>query len=288
MKSASTQLKNFLASADSETMKIADLYTITLIDGTVLYYTSADFDITYSNHVFLSENACIKRGEISQQTGLSVDDLSIEFNPGTNDFVRGVRMIKSFVDGYFDGADFRLDLAFFKDGWSRSPLVLEKLFVGTLDIEEISGSYVKGSVKSPVEKLSCNFPANCYQSSCHHTLYDDCCGLSKNNFRENNISIAANSTKNKIYCTLTRPVGYYNGGVIEFIDGINAGSKRAIKLHENGVLTLAMPLLFTPDTGDKFAIYAGCNKSIDMCKTKFNNLANFGGTPFIPEGDSII
>lgn len=288
MKTASNELINFLASAASETIKVADLYKITLKNNTRLYYTSADFDITYGNQTYKADNSCIKRGEISQQTGLSVDDLKIEFNPGPSDTVCGVNMIKTFVDGYFDGADFQLDIAFFKNGWENSPLVLEKVFVGTLDIEEITGSSIKGSVKSPVEKLTCDFPANCYQSSCHHTLYDTYCGLNQNNFRENNISVAANSTKTKIYCTLTRPAGYYNGGIIEFINGQNSGFKRAVKVHEDGVLTLALPLLFTPDTGDKFAIYAGCNKSIDMCKTKFNNIANFGGTPFIPEGDSII
>ena len=280
MKAASNQLISFLVSAASETIKIADLYKITLKNETTLCYTSADFDITYGGSTYKADNYCIKRGEISQQTGLSVDDLTIEFNPGANDTVCGINMIKSFVDGYFDGAQLRLDMAFFKDGWENTPLVLEKVFLGTLDIEEISGSYVKGSVKSPVVKLSCDFPANCYQANCHHALYSDRCGLSKSNFTE--------STKTKIYCTLTRPAGYYNGGIIEFIDGQNEGFKRAVKVHEDGVITLAMPLFFTPATGDKFSISAGCNKSMDMCKSKFNNIANFGGTPFIPEGDSTI
>ena len=288
MKQASSALIEFLASKDSETMKIADLYTITLKNGTVIRYTSADFNIKISGSEYLADNACIQRGEISQETGLSVDDLQIEFNPGINDTVCGIKMIKAFIDGYFDGADFRLDLAIFKNGWSGAPLILEKLFVGTLDVEEISGSYVKGSVKSPVEKLSCDFPTNCYQSSCHHTLYGECCGLNKNTYTEAEKTISANSTKTKIYCTLTKPAGYYTNGMIEFLDGQNAGLIRAVKVHEDGVLTLALPLLFTPVTGETFSICAGCDKTIAMCKTKFNNFANFGGTPFIPEGDSTI
>jgi hypothetical protein len=334
MKNASNELIEFLLSDDSKTMKIADLYTITLSDGTQLFYTSADFDISYNGKKFLAKNACIKRGKISWQTGLSVDDLSIEFNPSEDDIVKNVPMIKAFVDGYFDGATFKLDLIFYKDkastvlnlnggdsttnstfhvydggnssnepaeiifggnswgivkiGWNGSALILEKLFVGTLDIEEITGSYAKGSVKSPVEKLNCDFPRNCYQANCHHTLYDSYCGLNKSNFSESSISIEENSTTTKIYCTLAHPAGYFTNGIVEFLDGNNSGLKRAVKIHEDGVLTLATPLLFTPEENDTFTVRAGCNKSIDMCKTKFNNFANFGGTPFIPEGDSTI
>ena len=35
-----------------------------------------------------------------------------------------------------------------------------------------------------------------------------------------------------------------------------------------------------------FYIYAGCDKTMSMCKNKFKNFANFNGTPFIPKADS--
>ena len=197
-------------------------------------------------------------------------------------------MIEAFRNGTFDGASFRLDFAFYNQGWNKAPLVLGKIFVGTIDVEELTGSYVKTSVKSPMELLNCNFPANCYQSSCHYSLYGEGCGVTKANFSETQKTIQNNSTKQKIYCTLSKPVGYYTNGIIEFLDGENIGTKRAVKIHENGVLTLSMPLLFQPQQGEKFNIYAGCNKSIDMCRSKFNNAANFGGTPFVPAADSTI
>lgn len=285
MKQASNELIQFLASASAD-IKVADLYTISLANGTVLYYTSADCDISYGNKIFLKNNACIKRGEITQETGLSVDDLQIEFNPGADDTICNINMIKAIVAGYLDGADFRLDLAFFNNGWNNSPMVLDKFFVGKLDIEEITGSYAKGSVKAPIEKLNCSFPANCYQASCHYVLYDELCTLNKANFTETNKSVGINSSTIKIYCTLSRPEGYYTNGIIEFTDGQNAGEKRTIKLHGNNYVTLSNPLMNLPNTGDKFIISAGCNKTISMCKSKFNNLENFGGTPFIPEGNS--
>ena len=291
MKTASNELINFLSSAAANVMKVADLYTIVLKNDTTLCYTSADFIIKYDGKTFLpvgGDNPCIERSEITQEAGLSVDDLTLEINSIPSHYISGVSFIEAFRVGLFDGASFRLDFAFFKDGWTQSPVVLNKIFVGTLDVEEITGSYVKASVKSPMNRLSENFPKNTYQASCHHSLYCDGCGVNKNSYSEFLKVVLANSTKTKIYCSLTKPSGYYTGGIIQFTSGNNITEKRGIKEHNGSELTLSMPLLFTPAVDDTFTISAGCNKSIDMCTNKFNNVANFGGTPFVPASDSII
>lgn len=291
MKTASNELINFLSSAAANVMKVADLYTIVLKNNTTLCYTSADFIIKYDGKTFLpvgGDNPCIERSEITQEAGLSVDDLTLEINSIPSHYISGVSFIEAFRVGLFDGASFRLDFAFFKDGWSSAPVVLDKQFVGTLDVEEITGSYVKASVKSPMNRLSENFPRNTYQASCHHSLYCDGCGANKNSYSEFNKTVGANSTKTKIYCSLNQPSGYYTNGIIQFTSGNNITEKRGIKEHNGSELTLSIPLLFTPAENDTFTISAGCNKSIDMCSSKFDNLANFGGTPFVPASDSVV
>jgi hypothetical protein len=35
-------------------------------------------------------------------------------------------------------------------------------------------------------------------------------------------------------------------------------------------------------SGAEVRAYAGCNRTLDECKTRFDNVANFGGMPFIP------
>ena len=291
MKTASNELINFLSSAAANVMKVADLYTIVLKNDTTLCYTSADFIIKYDGKTFLpvgGDNPCIERSEITQEAGLSVDDLTLEINSIPSHYISGVSFIEAFRVGLFDGASFRLDFAFFKDGWSSAPAVLDKQFVGTLDVEEITGSYVKASVKSPMNRLSENFPRNTYQASCHHSLYCDGCNVNKNSYSEFLKTVGANSTKTKIYCSLNQPSGYYTNGIIQFTSGNNITEKRGIKEHNGSELILSMPLLFTPAENDTFTISAGCNKSIDMCSSKFDNLANFGGTPFVPASDSVV
>lgn len=285
MKQASKELIKFLASEDSKVMKISDLYTFTLTNGIILRYTSADFDIKYGGNLYSCRNAGISRSEISWQTGLSVDDVTIEMYPGATDKVGGVPLVEAFRNGTFDGADIQLDLAFYNEGWEKDPLILEKLFVGNIDVDEVSGYYVKLNVKSPTELLNINFPTDIYQSSCHYALYAAGCNVDRTKYSEAAI-ILKGSTKKQIICNLKRAEGYYQNGVVLFTNGANFNIRKSVKIHSNGLITLSTPLQYTPTIEDTFIIYAGCDKTMATCKNKFCNLDNFAGTPFIPSADS--
>jgi len=284
MKQASEELIQFLASTDAGLLRIADLYTFKLVNDTVLRYTSADFNINHAGHIYSCKNAGIARSEMSWQIGLSVDDVIIELNPGQNDIIDGLKMVEAFRSGTFDGAEIQLDMAFYTEGWHEEPLILEKLFVGNVDVDEVSGSYVKLSVKSLTELLNTNFPANVYQTACQYALYDKGCKVAKGLYSENSV-VNAGSTKKELRVYLVRSVGYYQNGVILFQSGRNINIKKSVKFHENGKVVLSTPLQHDPKAGDSFTIYAGCDKTIAMCKNKFKNLDNFSGTPFIPAAD---
>lgn len=285
MKKCSEELIKFLASTDSDLLRIADLYTFTLVNGTVLRYTNTDFDINHNGNIYSSKNAGIARSEMSWQTGLSVDDVTVELNPGQNDLIGGVKMVQAFRSGTFDGAEIQLDMAFYTEGWNNEPLILEKLFVGNVDVEEVSGSYVKLSVKSLTELLNTNFPANIYQTACQYALYGAGCKVLTDAYSEHSVLLTG-STKKELFVRLTRPDGYYQNGVILFKSGKNINIKKSVKFYESGKIVLSTPLQHQPQINDAFTIYAGCDKTISMCKNKFNNLDNFSGTPFIPAADS--
>ncbi|MBX3380100.1 MAG: DUF2163 domain-containing protein [Phycisphaeraceae bacterium] len=81
--------------------------------------------------------------------------------------------------------------------------------------------------------------------------------------------------------------GYFNGGELTFTSGANSGLKVEVKFYLDGTkrfeLQLPMPLNIAP--GDTFSVVAGCAKDASDCKTKFSNLAKFGGYPTIPGDD---
>ncbi|HLI84799.1 MAG TPA: DUF2163 domain-containing protein [Bryobacteraceae bacterium] len=79
--------------------------------------------------------------------------------------------------------------------------------------------------------------------------------------------------------------GYFTQGTILFTSGPNAGVSRFISDYGSsgtGVVTVLPPLPYAPQPGDTFVATAGCDRQMATCLNKFNNLAHFGGMPFIP------
>lgn len=75
--------------------------------------------------------------------------------------------------------------------------------------------------------------------------------------------------------------GYFSAGVITFTSGLNNGLSAIVKTHIGNQFTLFLPTAFVIPVGTTFTVQAGCDKTIDTCKSKFNNVVNHGGFPHI-------
>lgn len=82
--------------------------------------------------------------------------------------------------------------------------------------------------------------------------------------------------------------GYFDQGKITFDSGANTDISMDIKSSVPGQITLFLPMPYTVEVGDTYTIVAGCDKSLESCKDKFDNVVNFGGFPHLPGIDSII
>src|SRR5262245_748417 len=91
MKPASTALQNLLASRQ---FFAVDLYTFTLIGGSVLRYCSGDRDITASGHLFTAQGPRIDRkdnkAKCHWKIGVEVDTLVFDVMPQATDMVNGL------------------------------------------------------------------------------------------------------------------------------------------------------------------------------------------------------
>ncbi|MBQ3675664.1 MAG: phage BR0599 family protein, partial [Campylobacter sp.] len=56
--------------------------------------------------------------------------------------------------------------------------------------------------------------------------------------------------------------------------------------HKGDKITLMFPLK-SLSTADLVYVYAGCDKTIKMCRDKFNNSINYGGFPFVPSKNPV-
>jgi len=78
-----------------------------------------------------------------------------------------------------------------------------------------------------------------------------------------------------------RQDGFY--GVVEFLDGENAGQQLRVVAFAAGVVTLLEDAPGTIAVGDRLRGIRRCPKTIDACVEFFNNALRFGGEPDVPD-----
>lgn len=277
MKTASGPLQTLLAT--SKVFLMADLYTFTLINGTIARYTSIDADVTWSGNVYSSKGLLLNRSQIDQKRGIEVDELEIDANP-VDATIGGIGWLAAVRNGVLDGAQVSLQRLFFSN-W-LTPVGVITLFTGIVSEIEMGRTYAKIKVKSNLELFNIQWPMNLYMLQCCWLLYSPGCGVSKAAFTDNG-TVTAGSTTFIVNANIT-DTSVFSGGVITFTSGALTGIIRTIKSFSpaNNQLAVVQPLPVAPSSGDTFSVYAGCDKTQFTCQTVFNNLANFRGFPYIP------
>ena len=61
-----------------------------------------------------------------------------------------------------------------------------------------------------------------------------------------------------------------------------------VKEFASTQLVLALPMGKSIQVGDGFKVIAGCDKTREACRTKFNNILNFWGEPDVPGVDQLL
>lgn len=131
-----------------------------------------------------------------------------------------------------------------------------------------------------------------YQRQCRHTLYR--CGVDRGDFAVRSAVDAIDGALISAPAAVTFPAGYFFGGMLESPDGV----LRFIVEHQGALLTLARPI---EGLAEQFAasgygqsygrhygglavtLYPGCDRSREICATRFYNIENHGGFPWIPQ-----
>lgn len=278
MKTASGALVTLLNSGAEFFM--ADLYTLTLKNGTVTRYTSFDANLTWNSNTWLSGGPVIERGNTRTVIGLEVDTLSLKISPKDADLLGTQSWFAAAAAGVLDGAQIKLDRAFIE----TLPTVAGTLnmFTGSIGQLTLDRMVLDITCNSLVELLNIKLPRNLYQAGCQHTLFDAGCSLSSAAFAVAG-SVSSSPTRTAFNTGLAAANGYYDLGAIQFTSGALSGTKRTVKSWASGAITLLNPLPVAPAVSDTFTIWPGCDRTKATCESaKFNNVVNFKGFPFIP------
>lgn len=177
MRTASTALMTFLATAKKAT--IVDLYTFTLIDGSIYRYCTGQIDVVSEGHTYSSSGLLIKRNGIRLSRGVQVDALELEIYPD-GATIGGIPWLAAVRNGALDGAQLKLERLFCSN-WA-TPVGLITLFVGTVGVITLGRSAANVKVVSMFEKFNIQWPYNVYTPACGWELYGTGCGLNKVDF----------------------------------------------------------------------------------------------------------
>jgi len=279
MKNITTVLQNFLVSATE--FATCDLLTITLQNGTIIYATNADVDITWNSVLWSSSVIKFGRSKTSSATGGAVADLQLQIYADSTIQIGGVQLLQAVRGRIMDGATVKIDTLFLSD-W-QTPVGIVNNFFGLISGIEAGRTHAAITVKAPTHLLDTQMPRNLYQAGCMRTLFDAGCTLNRAAYATAGVIQTGSAGVTINWNAPIQPTNYYTRGYVLFTSGTNNGLRYTVSASaSSGALVLSRPMTSLPAAGDTFTVYAGCDRQQATCATKFNNLANFKAFPYVP------
>lgn len=123
-----------------------------------------------------------------------------------------------------------------------------------------------------------------YSHQCRVPLYGAHCGVARASFR----TVTTADTIAGLTVTAFDAAGsepqYYAGGYMTWVHNVNGNVEQRMIVDFNsvtGALQISVPPVGLAE-GQTIEIFPGCDHLTGTCLTRFNNIANFRGEPYIP------
>jgi len=265
-------------------LKVGDLFTVWLANGTILTYTNLDLPVAWNGYAYSASSVLVSGLRYKCALGVNVDSQQITIAARPVDTLGGVPLMQALQQGAFDGAVIQREKAFFSS-WATTngalvPIGTAIMFKGRVSsIDQIGRTTAQVTVAADTVFLSIDMPRRLWSPQCTHVLYDSGCALARGTYSASGtVGAGASNT----WVPWSSASSAYAQGTITFTSGANAGAVRTIKDASASGLRLAYPLLNVPAAGDAFTAAQGCDHTMATCQSRFNNLANFRGYPFVP------
>lgn len=273
----------FLAHAATGLTTLCRAWAITRVDGTSFGFTDHDGEMEFEDVLFRADTG-LTASALAQSTGLSVDNTEA-LGALTDAAVRE----DDIEAGRFDGAEVRCWLVNWAD-----PEVRWLQFRGTIGEVRRAGGAFHAELRGLTEAL--NRPlGRIYQKPCTAVLGDGGCkfDLSQPGYRfEGPVDRIVNGRVFEWDDLNGFELGWFLRGRLDVVDGQAAGLWGMIKrdTFEEGVRRIELwePIRGAVEAGTLVTLSAGCDKRLDTCRLKFNNLLNFQGFPDLPSDDWVM
>ncbi len=273
----------FKAHLLSGATSVCRAWAVTRRDGVVLGFTDHDVALEFDGIGFAADAGLSARA-LEQTTGLAVDNteaLGVLSHASVSE--------ADIVAGRYDGAGVVAWLVNWADVSQR-----QVLFAGSIgEIQRSAGAY-QAELRGLSEAL--NQPqGRIYQKSCGAVLGDGACGfdLDAAGFAAN---VPVEVVQGRKFFEFSGLGGFadrwFEQGRFRVETGAAAGLVGLVKNDRSGdgirVVELWEALGADILPGDLVRLEAGCDRRIETCRLKFDNLLNFRGFPGIPGEDWLL
>lgn len=262
----------------SEVNTIAILVKIKLKDGSELGYTDIDENITFDGLLY-KKSSGISPSALSSQAAMSVDNLTFEGLLEDENFT-----VDDLRAGKLDGSTFyiyRCNYKNIEDG-------VEIMKTGFLGDVEVDNNSFKFEVRGLGQVIQAN-TGRTYKPACDAILYDNRCKVLKSLFTVNGtITEDSNNGLISVDVNRTEEKDWFRYGQFTWTSGANKGYSCEVKSFNEGRFEFQLPFFKTIKAGDTYTVAAGCDKTKETCKAKFNNIVNHRGFPGIPKESVVL
>lgn len=113
---------------------------------------------------------------------------------------------------------------------------------------------------------------------CPHVIYDSECRVDPDDFAQVAEIVAMDGNSITIDTNGGNPDGWFTGGFIEWEANADGTlDRRGIQDSPESLRLVLLGTTYRLEVGMSITLYPGCNLSMDNCKNKFDNRANYGG-----------
>jgi uncharacterized phage protein (TIGR02218 family) len=290
MRTIASGLQSHLSGSNTS---LALCWKVTKRNGDIVLGTDHDRDITITVGDFAgtykSATTNISGSNIRNNSDMSVDNLEV-----SGAFPETIVIPEITQDDIESGNLNYARVTMLTLNWAdpdQGQVVIKYGFMGPLTYDD-TGFY-KTEIRGIADLLSQNI-GMCYTDKCDVKRFGD----ARCKFDVSTVTITATVTavtsrrEFEVSGITTQPEAYFNGGLLTGLTGANAGFKKQIRIDNStgpGDLLMFEPFPEDVQVGDTFSMTPGCDRKLQTCRDKYDNLTNFRGFGvFIPGIDKLL
>lgn len=277
MKTLSPSLAAHLAGGATT---LCHCWLVTRKDGQVMGFTDHDRDVTIDAVTYKAATGFTATA-VQDQLGLSVSNLDVDGALSSAAITEA-----DLATGLYDDAA----VTIMRVNWADTSqnVVIRSGFLGQVSRGETTFSAELRGLASRLDQTA----GRMFQRTCAWELGDSRCKVNLAatvNHGNGTVMNAISAFEFTVSGLSAFASGIFSRGKIVWASGANNGLVIEVKAYtrDSGAarITLFLPMPKTIQSGDAFAITAGCDKHLATCRDRYSNAVNFGGFPHMPGND---